>query len=302
MSVGGTSLRTAAGTRGWSETAWRGAGSGCSKSQNKPTWQKDPGCTKRFVADVSAIGDPATGVAYYDGGWKVVGGTSVSAPILAGIAGRFNITDPSWPYSHTNAFFDVTSGNNGTCGTYQCTAQAGVDGPTGIGTPNGALWTVSPDGGTTTTGGGGAGGSGAGGAGAGGRGGAGGAGGAATTTSTGTAGAGGATGSGGAGSGGAATTTGVGGATTGAGGDPTTGATTTTGSAGTGVTSGTTTATTTSGAGGSGSNPFAPKAAEDSGCSCRIGSASESSQANWSGLAAVAMGLLVAKRRRGRRV
>src|SRR2546423_4770003 len=55
MSVGGTSLRTAAGTRGWAETAWNGAGSGCSKTQTKPTWQKDPGCTKRFVADVSAV-------------------------------------------------------------------------------------------------------------------------------------------------------------------------------------------------------------------------------------------------------
>ena len=37
------------------------------------------------IADVSAIGDPATGVAYYDRGWKVVGGTSVSAPIISGI-------------------------------------------------------------------------------------------------------------------------------------------------------------------------------------------------------------------------
>jgi hypothetical protein len=33
----------------------------------------------------------------------------------------------------------VTSGNNGTCPTTQwCTARAGWDGPTGLGTPNGA--------------------------------------------------------------------------------------------------------------------------------------------------------------------
>ncbi len=145
LSVGSTSLRPSTSTRGWAETAWAGAGSGCSKSQTKPPWQQDPGCMKRFVADVSAVGDPATGVAMYDhGSWIAIGGTSVSAPIIAGIAGLYNITDPSWPYAHTDGFFDVTSGRNGTCGTYQCTAQVGVDGPTGIGTPNATAWTVQP--------------------------------------------------------------------------------------------------------------------------------------------------------------
>jgi hypothetical protein len=33
--------------------------------------------------------------------------------------------------------FDVTSGSNGACGTYLCTAVSGFDGPTGLGTPNG---------------------------------------------------------------------------------------------------------------------------------------------------------------------
>jgi subtilase family serine protease len=144
--VGGTSLtRAATTTRGWSETAWSGAGSGCSAYIAKPSWQHDTGCSRRTVADVSAVADPGTGVAVYDtynaGGWLVFGGTSVAAPIIAGVyalAGNTGtVTYGSYPYSHTGALFDVQSGSNGTCGIYLCTAVAGFDGPTGLGTPNG---------------------------------------------------------------------------------------------------------------------------------------------------------------------
>ena len=41
------------------------------------------------------------------------------------------------PYSNTGSLFDVTSGSNGNCGSYLCNAQAGYDGPTGLGSPNG---------------------------------------------------------------------------------------------------------------------------------------------------------------------
>jgi subtilase family serine protease len=44
--VGGTTLSTASNARGWSETAWSGAGSGCSTVEPKPSWQHDPGCAK----------------------------------------------------------------------------------------------------------------------------------------------------------------------------------------------------------------------------------------------------------------
>lgn len=48
------------------------------------------------------------------------------------------VTAGSFPYSHTASLFDVTSGSNGTCSpSYLCTAGAGYDGPTGLGTPNG---------------------------------------------------------------------------------------------------------------------------------------------------------------------
>lgn len=147
--VGGTTLNHASNTRGWSETAWSSAGSGCSAYDPKPSWQTDAGCSKRTVADVSADADPNTGVSVYDSysyqgqsGWLVFGGTSVASPIIASVyalAGNAaSVTYGSYPYSHTSSLFDVTSGSNGSCGgSYLCTAGPGYDGPTGLGTPNG---------------------------------------------------------------------------------------------------------------------------------------------------------------------
>ena len=151
--VGGTHLVQDGSTRGWAETVWSGAGSGCSAYNAKPIWQKDAGCSKRTVADVSAVADPNTGVAVYDStpnqgtsGWLVFGGTSVASPIIAGVyalagntgTGTANSIPAYHAYSNTSSLFDVTSGSNGSCGgTYLCTAGSGYDGPTGLGTPNG---------------------------------------------------------------------------------------------------------------------------------------------------------------------
>jgi subtilase family serine protease len=142
--VGGTSLTRGGGTRGWTESAWSGAGSGCSAYEAKPAWQTDSGCARRTVSDVSAVADPDTGVAVlYAGLWFTVGGTSASSPIIAGVyalAGNASsVNYGSYPYSHTTSLFDVVTGSNGTCSpAYLCTGVAGYDGPTGLGTPNGA--------------------------------------------------------------------------------------------------------------------------------------------------------------------
>src|SRR5204863_8181814 len=95
--------------RGWTETAWSGAGSGCSAYDAAPSWQTlSTGCARRAEADVSAVADPATGVAVYDtygdSGWQVYGGTSVAAPIVASIyalAGTPGPTDlpAAYPYA-----------------------------------------------------------------------------------------------------------------------------------------------------------------------------------------------------------
>lgn len=152
--VGGTTLNPSASTtRGWSETAWSGAGSGCSAYDPQPSWQSANPiiprvCARRAEADVSADADPNTGVSVYDSysyqgssGWLVFGGTSVAAPITASVyalAGNAaSVTFGSYPYSHTASLNDVTSGSNGSCGSALCTAGSGWDGPTGLGTPNG---------------------------------------------------------------------------------------------------------------------------------------------------------------------
>jgi hypothetical protein len=147
VAVGGTSLSKASNSRGWTETAWSGAGSGCSAYESKATWQTDAGCAKRTVADVSAVADPYTGVAVYDdygyGGWLVFGGTSVASPIIAStyaLAGTpAKGTHPgSYPYANRASLNDVTSGSNGSCSpSYLCKAGLGYDGPTGLGTPKG---------------------------------------------------------------------------------------------------------------------------------------------------------------------
>ncbi|MDT7846008.1 S53 family peptidase [Streptomyces justiciae] len=152
--VGGTKLSTSSTSRGWTESVWNtssteGTGSGCSSYDAKPSWQTDTGCSKRMIADVSAVADPATGVSVYDSygsdgtGWNTYGGTSASAPIIASVyalAGTPGSSDypASYPYSATSALNDVTSGSNGSCTTsYYCTARSGYDGPTGWGTPAG---------------------------------------------------------------------------------------------------------------------------------------------------------------------
>ena len=143
--VGGTSLVRASNTRGWAESAWSGAGSGCSAYTKKPTWQLDTGCAYRMVTDVSAVADPNTGVAVYGpvtsrrSGWMIFGGTSASAPIIAATYGlNTTAVTAGSEYGHVGNLFDVTTGSNGSCGgLYLCTARTGYDGPTGNGTPNG---------------------------------------------------------------------------------------------------------------------------------------------------------------------
>ncbi|MGH3841997.1 MAG: Ig-like domain repeat protein [Pseudonocardiaceae bacterium] len=146
--VGGTSLVRDSSARGWSETVWNGAGSGCSGVVAKPAFQAglSTGCARRAEADVAAVADPQTGVAVYQtygaSGWQIYGGTSVAAPIIASVyalAGDPGASDSpnSYPYAHTSALNDVTTGSNGSCGAPLCTAGAGYDGPTGLGTPQG---------------------------------------------------------------------------------------------------------------------------------------------------------------------
>jgi len=147
VAVGGTSLHKSGSA--YSETAWSGAGSGCSTRNSKPLWQTSATqCSGKALADVSAVADPQTGVAVYDStryqgrsGWQVYGGTSASSPIIASVytmAGNLAGYPASYTWGHASGLHDVTSGTNGRCTTtVWCKSGTGWDGPTGLGTPNG---------------------------------------------------------------------------------------------------------------------------------------------------------------------
>jgi subtilase family serine protease len=176
ISVGGTSL-TLNGSGGYgSEIVWGhgsgGTGSGCSSAavggsagvtavkaktfqKNAAGWAATKCGTFRGDNDVSANADPNTGSAIYVGsfgGFIQVGGTSLAAPLIAGVyALKGNAASAAYPasflYSHlgTASFRDVTSGNDDVgnwplacpAASTQCAAAAGYDLPTGVGTPKG---------------------------------------------------------------------------------------------------------------------------------------------------------------------
>jgi len=164
LAVGGTSLTwSGSGTR--AETAWSGSGGGVSQYVAQPAYQVPslPGLGNpghRSVADVSFNADPYTGQylavispGSSTAGWLSAGGTSLSTPQWAGLvaianAVRAQSAKPGLgaphaalysqiaavPGTYASAFADITSGSDGSCAS--CSAHAGYDTPTGLGTPN----------------------------------------------------------------------------------------------------------------------------------------------------------------------
>jgi subtilase family serine protease len=118
-SVGGTRLTTNGSARGWDETAWDEAGSGCSLYEAKPDFQAgiDTKCDNRASADIAADADPASGLAVYNtlgqAGWAQWGGTSLASPLVAAMyalactptPGTYPVT---YPYRGSGKLFDVT--------------------------------------------------------------------------------------------------------------------------------------------------------------------------------------------------
>jgi subtilase family serine protease len=164
ISVGGTFLRLNADGSYRQEAVWFGSGGGCSTANATPAWQAALvawpaiGCSGRMENDVAADADPNTGAAVYDSGyygdsgWFQVGGTSLAAPLVAGVYG-LAANAQSTAYSHpiqrayaklgTSALRDIVVGSNnsgyyGVCYVpLQCSADIGFDGPTGVGSPHG---------------------------------------------------------------------------------------------------------------------------------------------------------------------
>jgi subtilase family serine protease len=156
ISVGGTSLYDNNGT--YTQAAWQYAGSGCETdfgpAIGQPARVSGYCGGHRASTDVSAIADPATGIAAYDSfrpipgkpaDWMVIGGTSVATPFVAGLYARAGhlaqVFGPNTLYTAPpDAFSNVRTGSNAQpCPPPAALCQAGVgwNGPTGVGTPNG---------------------------------------------------------------------------------------------------------------------------------------------------------------------
>ncbi len=161
-SVGGTKLLSETG--GFAERAWndgdgRGAtGGGFSRFVRVPEWQRralgKARATGRGVPDVAAVASPDPGLSIrVRNAWTAAGGTSVAAPIWAGILAHANAARAAAGRPRLGAanaslyalapgagspFLDVTEGDNGYEGVSGYEAAEGWDAATGLGSANAA--------------------------------------------------------------------------------------------------------------------------------------------------------------------
>ena len=131
--VGGTTLAMSGGSVS-SESVWSSSGGGCSSVVAQPAWQTGASCSTRATNDVAVVGDPATPVSAYlttFGGWNLLGGTSVGAPLVAALyalAGNGASTGgPAALYADPSGFRSVPGSVAGYAGA------AGLGAPLGIG-------------------------------------------------------------------------------------------------------------------------------------------------------------------------
>jgi subtilase family serine protease len=169
VSIGGTTLSINPNNTRLSESTWQDAGSGMSRFVNKPIYQNNILAitgNKRVTPDISLVANPNSGVLVYSsaggtGNYYIVGGTSASCPMAAGIIAVANqlrrIVNKSFLTSSANAnssmvqkylyqtiyannvnntlykscIYDVTIGKDG-----RQVARVGYDFCCGLGAPN----------------------------------------------------------------------------------------------------------------------------------------------------------------------
>ena len=139
VSAGGTTVNRDGVGNFVSQTCWTGTGRGPSTVEAIPLYQSYVASlagTKRLTTDLSFDADPASGVWVYDafnGGWFIVGGTSVASPSLAGVVNnagnRFSAT-----VNQQNLLYAESKGAKASSLFYDV-SPAGYDYCTGIGTP-----------------------------------------------------------------------------------------------------------------------------------------------------------------------
>jgi kumamolisin len=149
VSVGGTSLSRNAITGDFQqELAWQSGGGGPSVYEPRPGYQNAISAivqSRRGTPDVAADADPTTGAWVYSYPyWYVVGGTSLAAPVWAGIAnaaGKFyssTQTELTTLYANSSNAANFTDVVQGSCGPNQgYLTAAGWDFCSGVGSPVG---------------------------------------------------------------------------------------------------------------------------------------------------------------------
>lgn len=160
ISAGGTNIGIVNGNI-IGESAWGGGGGGISNFIARPTWQNGltsqtinssgskgtpTALPKRGYPDISAPADPYTGYQFYiNSVLYQYGGTSASAPFLAGMITRLNTLlgkrigfANSIFYANPSAFNDIVIGDNRDGYATGYTTTVGWDAATGLGSPIGS--------------------------------------------------------------------------------------------------------------------------------------------------------------------
>jgi kumamolisin len=151
VAVGGTTLSRSTNNGDYIfESAWNSTGGGLSQYEAIPSYQKGVAKVvgaRRGVPDVSAEADPNSGIWVRDsgnGGWYIVGGTSASSPIWAGIVSAAGNNSGSTAAELTTIYknrgnkTDFNDVKSGVCGPWNGNlTQPGYDLCTGVGSPVG---------------------------------------------------------------------------------------------------------------------------------------------------------------------
>jgi kumamolisin len=158
VAVGGTTIARNPSTLAYeSEVTWEDTGGGYSAFESRPSFQSSLSSivgSHRGVPDVAAVGNPRTGVWVYMSydntysgtlyAWNIIGGTSVAAPLWAGIVNHAAHFSASTAAEETLIYGSAKTAANfrdvtiGTCGYYEgFAAVTGWDPCSGNGAPQG---------------------------------------------------------------------------------------------------------------------------------------------------------------------
>ncbi len=108
VGVGGTTLVTQSDGSYQGETAWYAGGGGLSQFEGATSWQAAQPvngsgvATFRGLPDIAMDGDLQTGMTLYlsdQGGWTIIGGTSLASPLAAGSWARILQSHPAYGYA-----------------------------------------------------------------------------------------------------------------------------------------------------------------------------------------------------------